>query len=227
MKFYLISIFPDIFDSFLKTSLISKSIEKKFLTFEIVNPRDFAIDKHKQIDDEIYWWWVGMLMKAKPIIDSVEHIIDNIIWTYKIIFLSPSKIEFNQKLALEYSKLDNIILINGRYEWIDYRCEKYLYGKFWDNFEKVSIWKYVLLWWEVASMVLIESIWRLIPWVIKEDESWKDESYINEDSENNIFLEYPQYTRPEKLMNYDVPKVLLSWNHSEIKKRKEKNKKII
>jgi tRNA (guanine37-N1)-methyltransferase len=168
-----------------------------------------------------------MLMKAQPIIDSVESIISKIKWTYKILFLSPSKIEFYHNIALNYSKLENIILISGRYEWIDYRFEQYFSTKYWNNFEKISIWKYILLWWEVASMVVIESVWRLVPWVIKEDESWKNESYVQDKLNDDLFLEYPQYTRPQKVFDYEVPKVLLSWNHAEINKWRENNKTMI
>lgn len=225
MNIYVVSIFPEVFEWFLQTSLIQKAVKSKILKFKFINPRDFCTDKHKQIDDEIYGWWTWMLMKAKPIIDSVENIIKKIKWTFKIIYLAPSEEFFTQKKAFQYSKLDNIIYVCWRYEWIDSRFEFYMADKYKKDFEKISIWKYVLMWWEVASMVLIEASTRLITWVIKEQESFLNESYILEKNMKNI--EYPQYTRPEEVYWMKVPETLLSWHHKNIEKWKQDNTKTI
>lgn len=224
MKITYISIFPEVYTSFLETSLIKKATEKWVLTFDIVNPRDFCDDKHKQIDDVIYWWGAGMLMKAKPVIDSIESIgIRD--WglgtNWKIIFLSPSKEIFNQQLAYDFSTLDHIILVSGRYEWIDYRFEQYMQKKYPENFMKLSLGQFVTLWWEVPSMVVTEAITRLIPGVIKEEASHMIESYDPQQSMKT--LEYPQYTRPEVVEWFQVPDVLLSGHHAEIQKRRDKN----
>ena len=226
MKIFFISIFPEIFDSFTDTSLIKKANEKWILEFEIINPRDFCHDKHKQVDDIIYGWWDGMLMMAKPVIDATNSAIEKI-WSadFQIIFASPSTEIRNQTHAHKYSKYKNIIFVCGRYEWIDYRFEQYFSQKYPQNFSKISMWKFVTLWWELPSMTMVESIVRLIPWVIKEENSRQDESYqISQNMEN---LEYPQYTRPQEVEWLKVPEVLLNWNHKEIEKRKRENQKII
>ena len=221
MKIFFISIFPEIFSSFLEVSLIKKAIDKKILEFEVVNPRQFCHDKHQKIDDEIYWWWAGMLMMAKPIIDSVESVISKVKWDFQIIFPSPSTKIWNQKDSHFYSKCENIIFVCGRYEWIDYRFEQYFQQKYPKNFTKISLWKFVTLGWELPTMTMVESIVRLIPWVIQDEISWQDESYqISQDMEN---LEYPQYTRPQEVEWFQVPDVLLNWNHKEICKWREEN----
>lgn len=226
MHITFVTIFPEIYTSFVETSLIKKAQEKHIVSFDTVDPRAFCDDKHKQIDDEIYGWWAGMLMKAKPVIDAVESIITNYELQItskkrKVIFLSPSKEIFNQQLAYEYSKLDHIIFVSGRYEWIDYRFEEYMQKTYQDNFVKLSVGQFVTLWWELPSMVVTEAITRLIPWVIKEEASHMIESYDPMQSMNN--LEYPQYTRPEELLWMKVPDVLLSGHHKEIEKRRDTN----
>jgi tRNA (guanine37-N1)-methyltransferase len=211
--------------SFLETSLVKKAKEKGIITHSLVNPRDFCEDKHKQVDDEIYGWWAGMLMKAQPIIDSIESIVNREkgIGTgrWKIVFLSPSKAVRNQQLAYEYSDLDHIIFVSGRYEWIDHRFEEYMQKRYPDNFVKISLGQFVTLWGEIPSMVVVESIVRLIPWVIKEEASHLIESYDPQQSMQNI--EYPQYTRPEEVEWIRVPDVLLSGHHAEIEKRRQEN----
>lgn len=231
MHFHIVTLFPEIYESFLKTSLMNKAIEKNLISFSFTNPRAFCLDKHQQVDDEIYGGGAGMLMKAKPVIESVEQIIsenslavgDN----RKIIFLSPSEKIFNQEISYDYAKeLTNIIFVCGRYEGIDYRFEQYMTEKYAAHYEKLSLGKFVTLGWELPSMVAIESIARLIPWVIKEEESHIIESYDPSQSMNN--LEFPQYTRPEEIFGYKVPEVLLSGHHAEIeKRRKEQTKNIL
>ncbi len=224
MHITFVTIFPEIYNSFLETSLIKKSQEKNILTFDTINPRDFCSDKHKQIDDVIYGGWAGMLMKAQPVIDSIESIVNSKKWivnNWKIIFLSPSKQIFNQQLAYDYSKLDHIIFVSWRYEWIDYRFEQYMQKKYPDNFVKLSLGQFVTLWWELPSMVVAEAITRLIPWVIKEEDSHMIESYDPAQSMQN--LEYPQYTRPEEVEWFKVPDVLLSGHHAEIEKWRQNN----
>ncbi len=216
---------------------MQKAIEKWLVSTNIIDPRDFCTDKHKQIDDEIYGWWAGMLMKAQPVIDAVESVIASCHLTLdaesigselpqkwparKVIFLSPSKTIFNQELAYEYSNLSHIIFVSGRYEWIDYRFEQYMQTKYSDNFVKLSLWQFVTLWWEMPSMVVTEAITRLIPWVIKEEASHMIESYDPHQSMQNI--EYPQYTRPEDIAWMKVPDVLLSGHHAEIEKWRRNN----
>ena len=219
MHIHIVSLFHELFDSFFSTSLLKRAQEKPILKTDFCNPRQFCTDKHQQIDDEIYWWWAGMLIKAEPIIDAVESIINknNLKDSdFKIIFPSPAKEIFTQKNAYTFSKQEHLIFVCWRYEWIDYRRELYMKQKYPNQFEKISLWQFILLWGEVATMTMIESITRLIPWVIKESESWQNESYSLKENMQN--LEEPNYTRPEIVKWFEVPDVLLNGNSEEKKK---------
>ena len=225
MNIHIISLFPEIFDSFFSTSLLKKAQEKWIISIDFCNPRSFCTDKHQQIDDEIYWWWAWMLIKAEPIIDAVESIIKKNELKksdFKIIFPSPAREVFNQKYSYTFSKQEHLIFVCWRYEWIDYRRELYMQKHYPEQFQKISLWQFILLWWEVATMTMIESITRLIPWVIKESESRQNESYSLKD--NMQYLEEPNYTRPENVKWFSVPKILLDGNAEEIKKWRSDNK---
>jgi len=225
MNFFIVTIFPQLFDWRKDSSLIWKAQKKWHINIQFLNPRDFCQNKHKQIDDEIYWWWTWLLLKAKPFIDTVEYIVEKFDLNnknFKIIYLAPSKNILDQKKVTEkYSKIQNYILVCWRYEGIDYRFEQYMKDKYWNNFERLSIWKYVLMWGEVASMVFIETVSRLVSGVVKEKDSVQFESY----SENLWWesIEYPQYTRPREVYWYKVPDVLLSWDHKKIEEWRKKN----
>ncbi len=224
MNIHIISLFPELFESFISTSLVKKAQEKWILKIDFCNPRQFCTDKHQQIDDEIYWWWAWMLIKAEPIIDAVESIIkeNNLENTdFKIIFPSPAKNIFNQKHSYIFSKQEHLIFVCWRYEWIDYRRELYMQKHYPQQFIKLSLWQFILLWWEVAAMTMIESITRLIPWVIKESESRQNESYSLKENMQN--LEEPNYTRPENVKWFSVPSILLNWNSEEIAQWRKDN----
>ena len=224
MKIFLVSIFPEIFESFLKTSLIAKAQQKGILEFKIINPRDFCTDNHQQIDDEIYGGGTGMLLKAQPLIDTINHIIDqNQLQKsdFSILFPSPSLQVFNQKTAYGQSKKDALIFVCGRYEGIDARFEEYCLFHYPDQFKKLSLGQFILLGGELPSCVMIEAITRLIPWVIKEKQSRIEESYAIKDGMST--LEAPNYTRPEEVYGMKVPKVLLTWDLEAIAQRKEDN----
>ena len=226
MHIHIVSLFPELFDSFFSTSLLKKAQEKSILKIDFCNPRQFCTDKHQQIDDEIYWWWAGMLIKAEPIIDAVESIINknNLKDSdFKIIFPSPAKEIFTQKNAYTFSKQEHLIFVCWRYEWIDYRRELYMKKNYPNQFEKISLGQFILLWWEVATTTMIESITRLIPWVIKESESWQNESYSLKENMQN--LEEPNYTRPEIVKWFEVPDVLLNGNSEEIAQWRRNNSK--
>ncbi len=239
MHYHLITIFPEIFDSFLSTSLIAKAQEKGLVKFSLINPRDFCVDKQKQVDDEIYGWGAGMLMKAQPIIDAIKSILMPLgvtftpewithDWTrkFKIILLWPSKTVFNQ-LMTHYiaEEVDHLVLICGRYEWVDYRVEEWGSKMFNSNFEKVSVGSFITLGGEIPAMSIIEATARLLPWVIKEEASRQDESYSLAQQMKNI--EYPQYTRPELVEWISVPEVLIGGNHAQIKARRASNQESI
>ena len=201
--------------------MIGKAVKKWAVEFEIINPRDFCEDKHKQIDDYPYWWGAWMLLKAKPFVKAVEQIIKKIKkQDFKIVYLAPSKKFFNQTKAYEYSKTKNLIFVSWRYEGVDARFEQYLQKKYPNKFEKISIWPYITMWWEVPSMVIVESVVRLLPDVLDNPDSLLQESYS--DNQNSI-VEYPQYTRPQKVFDMEVPEVLLSGNHQKIQQRREQH----
>ena len=228
MQIHIVSLFPEIFESFLNASLIAKAQEKWILQFVLHNPREFCEDKHQQIDDQIYGWGDWMLIKAKPIVDCVEDIIEknNLLdKDFTILFPAPSEEIFNQKIAYWLSKKEHVIIICWRYEGIDYRCEAYLKKKYSENFRKISLGEFIVLWWETPSMVMIESIVRLIPWVIKEKGSWIDESYSMKDNMKN--LEAPNYTRPLEVFWMKVPEELLSWDDDKVENWRQSNKKLL
>lgn len=228
MNIHIISLFPEIFDSFFSTSLLKKAQDKGILKIDFCNPRQFCKDKHQQIDDEIYGWWAWMLIKAEPIIDAVEYVIEhnNLKKSdFRIIFPSPYKKIFTQKYAYTFSKQENLIFVCWRYEWIDYRWELYMQKRYPEQFIKVSLWQFILLWWEVATMTMVESITRLIPWVIKESESWQNESYSLRENMQN--LEEPNYTRPENVKWFKVPKELLTGDSQEILQWRKNNRKFL
>ena len=219
MKFSIITIFPEVFNFYLNTSILRRAREKKLVDFDIYNLRDFSSDKkHSNIDDSPYGGGAGMVLMAGPILKAVDNIISKKTKKLrtKVIILSAKGKQFNQKIAYDFSKkFDRFILISGRYEGIDERVKKILKAS------EVSIGPYVLTDGDVASMAIISAISRLVPGVIK-FESLKEESHDD-------ILEYPHYTRPEiikyKNKKYIVPKVLLSGDHKKIEDWRRKNKK--
>ncbi len=226
MHYHIITIFPEIFDSFLSTSLIARAREDEKIFVDLINPREYCTDKNRQIDDEPYGGGAGMLMKAQPVIDSIKDVVNRIQnpesrnKKTKVVLLNPSEVIYDQQMAHtlvdEYA---DIVLICGRYEGIDERVKLRCEQEYGDDFAVVSLWPYVTLGGETPAMVMIESTARLVPGVIKEEISRQDESYRPEHNMTNI--EYPQYTRPQQVEWFDVPEVLLSGHHEEIRKWRE------
>ena len=212
MQFDIITIFPNIFDSYFKESLIKKAIDKKLLKINIHNLRDFSIDKRKTVDDRPYGGGLGMVLMIEPIFNALKKIKKK---KSKVILFTPRGKTFNQKRANQLKKYDQIILICGRYEGIDERINKLID-------EEISIGEYDLMGGELPAMIVIETIARLIPNVIGKEELLKQRI-----TKNGGFIEYPQYTRPEIFNKWKVPKVLLSGNHKEIQSWRDKRKKVI
>jgi len=223
MKFQLLSIFPDIFSSYLNESILKRAQDKQAAEFKIHNLRDWTADKHKTVDDAPYGGGAGMLMKIEPLYKALEDIkklnkkIDP--KKRKILFMSAGGKKWTQTLAQKYAKLDELILICGRYEGADARLKKFID-------EEISVGDYVLTGGELPALTIIDSIVRLLPGVLGNSQSIVEESH----SELGT-LEYPQYTRPEvfiaKGKKYPVPKVLLSGDHKKIKEWQQgKTKKI-
>ena len=211
----LISIFPDYLTP-LNLSLLGKAQEKSLIKIAIHDLRDQTSDVHHSVDDTPYGGGAGMVMSPEPwgkAIDAITNEKDQV----DLIILTPAGKRFNQQMAMEFSKKSHLIFACGRYEGIDARVGQYYAGK--DNFKvhEVSIGDYVLGGGEVAAMVIIEASTRLIPGVLGNPESLKEESH-SISSDDLILVEYPNYTKPANWRGIDVPEVLLSGNHGQIAK---------
>ena len=223
MKFHLLTIFPNIFNSYLNESILRRASDKKIVKFKIHNLRDYTSDKHKTVDDAPYGGGAGMLMKIEPLYKALCAIkkLDKKIKPNKrkIILLSAAGKTWSQTLAKKYSKLDELIFICGRYEGVDARLSNFID-------EEISVGDYVLTGGELPALTIIDSITRLLPGVLGNKESIVEESH----SENGL-TEYPQYTRPEIFSTggkkYKVPSILLSGDHIKIKEWQKKNQKTI
>ena len=212
MKIDICTLFPEMFDA-LKASLVGKAQQKGTLEIVVHNIRDYSKEKHKKCDDYPFGGGAGMLMQVQPIYDCVTSIEG---WKdAKKIFLSPRGKTLKQQDVEVLSQTEHIILLCGHYEGIDERAIELL------NLEEISIGDYVLSGGELPAMVLVDSVARLVPGVLGNEESPKDESF------SSGSLEYPQYTRPAEFLGLKVPDVLLSGNHGEVDKWRKKMSKEI
>lgn len=239
MKIDIITIFPEIFKSFLNESLLARAITKKLILIKAHNLRDWTNDPHKTVDDRPYGGGAGMVLKIEPIFKAVKELTlrqaqgsrkQN---HSRVILLSAKGKQFTQKDARRLVKYDRLIFICGRYEGVDERVAKYITD------EEISVGNYVLFGGEIPAMTIIEAVSRLIPGVVAKEESIKNESFSDKQS---IEKEYPQYTRPEvfnpnaklKTQNskslkkgnqpgWKVPKILLSGDHKKIKEWRRKH----
>lgn len=204
MLFDVITLFPDFFTSCLSCSLLGKALAENIATVNLVNPRDFTLDKHRRVDDEPYGGGVGMLLKPEPIFAAVESL--TVLPRRDIILLTPQGEALSQplvkKLAFNY---DQLVLICGHYEGVDERV-RYLATR------EVSLGDFVLTCGEIPALALINGVVRLLPGTVGKVESLKAESF------ENCLLDYPQYTRPPSFRGWDVPAVLRSGNHGEIER---------
>lgn len=203
MKIDILTLFPEIFHDIFNWSIIGRAVEKKLVQLNCINIRDFSEDKHKRVDDYPFGGGPGMVMKPEPIAKAIESVKER---ESKVIYLSPKGKVYDQKMANKLAKEKHLILLSGHYEGIDNRIVEHYVD------DEISIGDYVLTGGEIPSLVLLDSIIRLIPGVLG-----SKESFI-EDSHYNGLLEYPQYTRPRDFNGYLVPSVLLSGNHKEIEK---------
>ena len=199
----------------LKTSITGRAIDKGILKIEAVNIRDYTNEKHGHVDDYPYGGGAGMVMQAQPICDCYDAVVKKIGDEGKkprVIYLTPQGKVFNQSMAKEYSKEENIIFLCGHYEGVDERALELL------DTENVSIGDYVLTGGELPAMIMIDCISRLVPGVLGKDESADIESF------HDNLLEYPQYTRPVEYKGLEVPPILLSGHHANVEKwRRERS----
>lgn len=249
LTFDIVTIFPKIFDSYLKESFIKKAQGKGLIKIRLHNLRDFTKDRHKTVDDRPYGGGLGMVLKVEPIYKAItnlkkrkakleEHYSSrasakaSASEKRKIILFTPRGKQFNQQIAYQFSKLDQIIMICGRYEGVDERVAKDIADM------ELSIGPYDLMGGELPAMIVIETIARLIPRVLGKPELLKERI-----TKEKGFIEYPQYTRPEvftvpaggskkkagvrKKIYWKAPKVLLSGNHKKIEEWRKKHQKVI
>lgn len=209
IKFYVLTIFPELFDSFLNTSIFKRALESGLIEVVLVNIRDFAENKHRMTDDCPYGGGSGMIMKVEPIIGAIDYVKAQSPKT-RVIVLSPQGSRLNQKKVELLHEFETLTLICGRYEGIDERV------RITGVDEEISIGDYVLAGGELPAMVLMEAISRLVPGVLGDEHSLVDESF------SNNLLEYPHFTRPREYRGMKVPDVLLSGNHKEIEKWRRK-----
>ncbi|MFN3966328.1 MAG: tRNA (guanosine(37)-N1)-methyltransferase TrmD [Endomicrobiia bacterium] len=204
MRIDVITIFPEMFNGFINTSIIGKAQKNGYITIKIHNLRDYTTDKHKQVDDKPFGGGPGMVVKPEPIYNAIKKFLKKKS-EREIIFLTPQGEIFTQEIAKTLSAKKHLILICGRYEGVDERIMKFV-----DR--QISIGDYVLTGGEVPAMVIIDAVARLIPGVVKEKDSVIYDSFFDG------LLDYPHYTRPRIFKKMKVPDVLLSGNHSEIRK---------
>lgn len=213
MNFHVLTLFPEMIEAGINTSITGRAIESGLISLNTVNIRDFSEDKHKRVDDYPYGGGAGMVMQAEPVYKAYGYLANHIKLsrddqsTYKkprVIYVTPQGDVFNQNMATELSLEEDLVFLCGHYEGIDERVLEMIVT---DN---VSIGDYILTGGELPAMVMIDTIARLIPGVLNNDTSAEFESF-----KDNL-LEYPQYTRPEVFMGRKVPEVLLSGHHANI-----------
>lgn len=217
MTISILTLFPEMFSGPFDHSIIKKAREKGLVTIEFINIRDFGIGRHKIVDDTVYGGGIGMVMRVDVVHKAIEFAKSKFSQQYNkqslkqsVILLSARGATYNQTLAKEYSKLDHLILVCGHYEGVDDRIRKYI------DLE-LSIGDFVLTGGEIPSMLIIDSVTRILPGVLKvgatDNESF---SLIHEGDETTKLLEHPQYTRPAEYEGVSVPQVLMSGDHKKI-----------
>lgn len=208
MKFTVLSLFPEITDSFFYSSIMQKALDRGLVSYNPVNIRDFAFDRHKSCDDEPYGGGAGMVLKPEPVslaLDSVKAA------GKRVVYPSPSGVPLTQKLAGELAREEELVFVSGRYEGLDQRViDMYVT-------DEISIGDYVISSGELASLVVIDSVYRLIDGVIS-SESLEEESF------SNGLLEYPHYTRPGDFRGMGVPDILLSGHHARIEEWRQQKR---
>lgn len=204
MKFHVLTLFPEMIEDAVKTSITGRAIENNLISVDAINIRDFADNEYGQIDDYPYGGGAGMVMMAQPIIDAYESIKEKTDKNPRVVYLTPQGEAFNHDKAVELSKEDELVFLCGHYEGIDERAIEAVVT------DEVSLGDFVVTGGELPALVMIDAISRLVPGVLNNDDSASDESFANG------LLEYPQYTRPDTVEGEEVPEILLSGNHPKV-----------
>lgn len=209
MHYYVLTLFPDMIEHAMGQSITGRALKNGLLSMDVINIRDFSGNKYNKVDDYPYGGGAGMVMQPEPVFRAYEQVKENIArqgrtGTPKVVYMTPQGKVFSQKIAEEFSKEEDLVILCGHYEGIDERVLEEIVD------ENISIGDYVLTGGELPALVVMDSIARLLPDVLHNQESAQTESF----SEN--LLEYPQYTRPEEWHGKKVPEVLLSGHHANI-----------
>jgi len=204
MNFHILTLFPEMIEQGMHTSIIGRAIAGGYLSINAVNIRDYAFNKHQKVDDYPYGGGAGMLMQAEPVYLSYEAIKEKIGYRPRVVYLTPQGKVFHQEMAKELAQERDLVFLCGHYEGIDERVLDEIVTDY------VSIGDYVLTGGELPAMVMMDSISRMVPGVLSNQESGETESFAGN------LLEYPQYSRPEEWHGQKVPPVLLSGHHANI-----------
>ena len=214
MKFYVMTLFPQMILDGLNTSITGRAIKAGVMSVKAYDIREYSNDKHLKVDDYPYGGGAGMVMRAAPVCDCYEDIVRNIGKRPRVVYMTPQGYTFTQSMAEEFAKEDNLVILCGHYEGIDERALENIVTDF------VSIGDYVLTGGELPAMVVIDTVSRLVPGVLNNEESAEFESF------HDNLLEHPQYTRPVEFHGKRVPDVLLSGHHGNVDKwRREQSLK--
>lgn len=205
MKFHVMTLFPEMFSSYMDHSIMKRALDNGVFEFEAINIRDYSTNKHKKVDDYPFGGGAGMVMTPQPIYDCFKKIEENLTSKKpRVIYLTPKGQTFNQKMAEDLSKEEELIFLCGHYEGVDQRVLDMIVT------DEISLGDFVLTGGELPTLTMIDAIVRLLPGALGCEESFQDESF------SSGLLEYPQYTRPREFLGQEVPQVLLSGNHKNI-----------
>ena len=204
MNFHVLTLFPEMIEQGMYTSIIGRAIAGGYLSIDAINIRDYAFNKHQKVDDYPYGGGAGMLMQAEPVYLAYQSIEEKIGYRPRVVYLTPQGSVFNQTMAKDFAKEQDLVFLCGHYEGIDERVLEEVVTDF------VSIGDYVLTGGELPAMVMMDAVSRMVPGVLSNQESGETESFAGN------LLEYPQYSRPEEWHGKKVPPVLLSGHHANI-----------
>jgi len=210
MKIDILTLFPDMFTGVFQESILKKASERGLVSFRVTNFRDFADNKHRKVDDYPYGGGAGMVLMPQPLFDAVDHVKAQTASDARVILMTPQGERFTQKKAEELAKEEHLIFICGHYEGYDERIREHLAT------DEISIGEFVLTGGELAAMVIVDSVVRLLPGVLGNEASPVTDSF------STGLLEHPQYTRPADFRGMKVPDVLLSGNHARIETWRKK-----